>query len=229
MKFLGNFLRVLAAVLAIATVAAFFFPFADVALNGVQENMNGFECAWGTDLSAKLGEGMTTYKSGYYIGSLVLTVLTAAALVASLFSKKKGWNGTAIITGILNCILLVSFITKGATAYVDMGHVGGATVSHALGLTLAVAAGIASVVVCIAGVLVCDAVKCKASGELTILKKVLKFLREYKSELKKVVWPGPHSVVKNTLVVLAVCGVALVLIGLVDFGLSQLFEVCFGA
>jgi preprotein translocase subunit SecE len=229
MKFVGSFLRVLAAVFAIATLAAFFFPFVDVALSGVQENMNGFECTWGTDLTAAFGEGMTTYKSGYYIGSLVLTILTAAAMIAGLFSKKKGWNGTAIITGILNCILLVSFIAKGATAYVDMGHVTGATVTYALGLTLAVVAAIASTVMCVAGVLVTDAAECKESGKLTIIQKVLKFLREYKSELKKVVWPGPHSVVKNTLVVLGVCGVALLIIWLVDMGLFKLFELCFGA
>jgi preprotein translocase subunit SecE len=229
MKFVGNILRVLAAVLAIAVLAAFFFPFVDVALSSAKENMNGFECTFGSDLSATLGDGMTTYKSGYYLGSLVLTILTAAATVVAFFSKKKGWYGTAIVTGIINCILLVSFISKGATAYVDMGHVTGATVTYALGLTLAVVAAIASTVMCVAGVLVTDAAECKESGKLTIIQKVLKFLREYKSELKKVVWPGPRSVVKNTLVVLGVCGVALLIIWLVDMGLFKLFELCFGA
>jgi preprotein translocase subunit SecE len=110
-----------------------------------------------------------------------------------------------------------------------MGHVTGATVTYALGLTLAVVAAIASTVMCVAGVLVTDAAECKENGKLTIIQKVLKFLREYKSELKKVVWPGPRSVVKNTLVVLGVCGVALLIIWLVDMGLFKLFELCFGA
>ena len=34
--------------------------------------------------------------------------------------------------------------------------------------------------------------------------KVCKFFRELKSELKKVVWPTPKQVAKNTLIVLAV-------------------------
>ncbi|MBQ6818333.1 MAG: preprotein translocase subunit SecE [Clostridia bacterium] len=80
---------------------------------------------------------------------------------------------------------------------------------------------------CIVAILVKDAVACKESGELTIPKKLVKFLREYKSELKKVVWPGPRSVIKNTLVVLAVCAAALLLIWLVDLGLGELFDLCF--
>ncbi len=40
--------------------------------------------------------------------------------------------------------------------------------------------------------------------------KVCKFFRELKSELKKVVWPTPKQVAKNTLIVV----VAVVIIGL---------------
>ena len=39
--------------------------------------------------------------------------------------------------------------------------------------------------------------------------KVCKFFRELKSELKKVVWPTPKQVVKNTLIVV----VAVIIIG----------------
>ncbi len=227
MKIFSNFVRVLAALLAVATLAAFFFPFVTVTLGDATTTVNGLQCAFGADLSKALGENMNTFKGGYYVGSLILTVLTAAAMVAGLFSKKKGWDGTAIIMGIINVILLVSFMTKQPSAYVDMGRVVGATLAYTTFFTIAVAAGIAAVVVCIAGVLLKDAVACKATGNLTIPKRVLKFLREYKSELKKVVWPGPRSVVKNTVVVLGFCGVALLLIWLVDMGLGKLFQLCF--
>ncbi len=227
MKFVSNFLRVLAVVLAVATLAAFFFPFVEVVVGDKTATINGLQCAFGADLTKALGENMTTYKGGYYVGSLILTVLTAAAMVAGLFSKKKGWDGTAIITGIINCIMLISFIAKQPSAYVDMGHVMGATLAYTTVFTLAVAGGIASVVMCIVGVLAKDAVECKETGNLTIPKRVLKFLREYKSELKKVVWPGPRGVVKNTVVVLGFCGIALLLIWLVDMGLGKLFELCF--
>ena len=45
-----------------------------------------------------------------------------------------------------------------------------------------------------------------------------KFLRDCKSEIKKIVWPGPKSVFKNTGVVL----VTIAVIGLFIFGLDTL-------
>lgn len=229
MKFVSNFLRVLAVVLAVATFVAFCLPMVEVTLAGAKASLNGLQCAFGGDLSEELGSGMTTFKGGYFFGALVLTVLTAVTMIAGLFSKKKGWNGTALVTGILAAILMVVFIANRPEAYVDLGRVTGATLSYTLFMILGVIASVATVVVSTAGVLAKDAVECRETGKLTIPKRIVKFLREYKSELKKVVWPGPRSVVKNTLVVLGFCGVALLLIWLVDLGLGKLFELCFGA
>ncbi len=228
MKFVSNFLRVLAALLAVATVAAFFFPFVNVAVTGAQASMNGLECAFGADLTEELGSGMTTYKGGWFLILAILVVLTAVCWIASLFSKKKGLGGAAVVTGLLSSILLIVLIASPEGTYVDMGHVAGATLTYALGMMLAVIGGIATFVMCIVAILAKDAVECKETGDLTIPRKVLKFFREYKSELKKVVWPGPRSVVKNTLVVLGVCAFVLLLIWLVDMGLGELFKLCFG-
>ncbi len=227
MKIVSIFLRVLAVVLAVGTLVAFFFPFVQATLSGASADINGLECALGADLSKEFGPEMASFKGSYFIASLILTALAAVTMIAGLVSKKKGWNGVAIVLGILNSILLISFIANQPSAYVDMGRVFGATLTYTAIFTAAVIGGIASVVVCIAGVLVKDAVECKETGRLPILKRVVKFLREYKSELKKVVWPGPRSVVKNTLVVLGFCGIALLLIWLVDLGLRELFELCF--
>ncbi|QAT49214.1 preprotein translocase subunit SecE [Caproiciproducens sp. NJN-50] len=49
-------------------------------------------------------------------------------------------------------------------------------------------------------------------------KSVSKFFRETKSEAKKMVWPTPRSVFKNTGVVLA----TIIVIGLFVFGLDTL-------
>jgi len=227
MKVVSNVLRVLAVVLAIGTLVAFFFPFVEATLADKTATINGLECALGADLSAEFGAEMASFKGGYFLGSLILTALVAITMIAGLVSKKKGWNGMAIILGILNIILLVSFITSEPASYVDMGRVFGATLVYTDMFIVAVAGGIASVVVCAGGVLAKDAVECKETGRLPLLKRVVKFLREYKSELKKVVWPGPRGVVKNTLVVLGFCGLALLLIWLVDLGLRELFELCF--
>lgn len=47
-------------------------------------------------------------------------------------------------------------------------------------------------------------------------KKFLSFFKEMKSELKKVVWPSPKQLMKNTLVVLVVVVLSAVFIGAVD-------------
>ena len=49
-------------------------------------------------------------------------------------------------------------------------------------------------------------------------KNISKFFRETKSEVKKMVWPTPQSVFKNTGVVLA----TIILVGLFVFGLDTL-------
>ncbi|MVB11290.1 Protein translocase subunit SecE [Caprobacter fermentans] len=49
-------------------------------------------------------------------------------------------------------------------------------------------------------------------------KSISKFFRETKSEAKKMVWPTPRSVFKNTGVVLA----TIIVIGLFVFGLDTL-------
>lgn len=47
------------------------------------------------------------------------------------------------------------------------------------------------------------------------------WFREMKSELKKVVWPTPKQVYKNTCVVLVVCAIVAVIIGIMDWVLNS--------
>ena len=51
--------------------------------------------------------------------------------------------------------------------------------------------------------------------------KVSKYFRELRSELKKVVWPTPKQVVKNTLIVLACVLIIGVFIWIFDFVASR--------
>jgi len=46
---------------------------------------------------------------------------------------------------------------------------------------------------------------------------ICRYFRELRSELKKVVWPTPKQVIKNTLIVLAAVVVVGLFIGLFDF------------
>ena len=50
--------------------------------------------------------------------------------------------------------------------------------------------------------------------------RLIKYFKEVKSEMKKVVWPSKKQVIKNTLIVIA----AVVLIGVVIWALDLLFS-----
>ena len=74
--------------------------------------------------------------------------------------------------------------------------------------------------------LVADSVAvAESKGQLLpIPKRVVKFLRDYKGEITKIVWPGPKAVVKNTLIVLGMCLVFGLFVWLIDWGLGSLIE-----
>ncbi len=55
-----------------------------------------------------------------------------------------------------------------------------------------------------------------------IFRKIGKFFRDTKAEFTKIVWPTFPSVVRNTLVTLALCLILGLLIFAVDTGLSKL-------
>ena len=59
----------------------------------------------------------------------------------------------------------------------------------------------------------------KENGFVRFTKKVGKFVRDCKGEIKKIVWPAPKAVFKNTGVVLAVA----ILLGLFIFLLDTVF------
>ena len=50
--------------------------------------------------------------------------------------------------------------------------------------------------------------------------KIVRFFKEIKSEIKKVTWPTRKQAVNNTAIVIAVVAI----VGLIIFGLDQLFQ-----
>ena len=62
----------------------------------------------------------------------------------------------------------------------------------------------------------------------TIFRRVIQFFRDYKSEVKKIVWPGLKDVVKNTVIVLIMCLLLGIIIWGVDIGLGYLLDFILG-
>lgn len=61
-----------------------------------------------------------------------------------------------------------------------------------------------------------------------IWKRIKKFFKDEKGECKKVVWPSAGTVVKSSLVVLAVVAVTTVVIFGIDQGLSAILQLLVG-
>lgn len=64
-----------------------------------------------------------------------------------------------------------------------------------------------------------EAVK-KSDGKLPFLKRVAKWFRDMKSELKKVIWPTPKQTAKNTGISLAMMAASAVVL----YGFDQLAQ-----
>jgi preprotein translocase subunit SecE len=73
--------------------------------------------------------------------------------------------------------------------------------------------------------------KNESTGSKTPAKKKVKgsnrfirWFREMRSELKKVVWPTPKQIVNNTFVALTVMTVAAIVIWAIDYAGNQIFQ-----
>jgi preprotein translocase subunit SecE len=61
-----------------------------------------------------------------------------------------------------------------------------------------------------------------------IFANVKQFLKEAKTELKKVTWPTPKQTVASTSVVIIVVVIIAVFLGVVDFGLNKIIRLALG-
>jgi preprotein translocase subunit SecE len=59
------------------------------------------------------------------------------------------------------------------------------------------------------------------------MKKIFKYLKESRNELKKVVWPNREEVVVSTKVVLISTAIFAIVLGLIDFILVQGLDLLF--
>lgn len=59
-------------------------------------------------------------------------------------------------------------------------------------------------------------------------RRISKFFKEIRAELKKVIWPTRQQLVNYTLVVFAACLFVGIVVWLADFGLGFLYRVIFG-
>jgi preprotein translocase subunit SecE len=62
----------------------------------------------------------------------------------------------------------------------------------------------------------------KQQADVGLLQKITGFLREFKTEMKKVTWPGRKETLSSTAVVIVTVLVIVLFLGLVDYALGRI-------
>lgn len=221
MKALKTIFSVSTIVFAVAALVLFFTNFGKIVFTDGSVIRTGTEFAFGAEYkNAEVG------KSADILFCLILTAFSV--LFSALSFKFKGTRWATIgFSGIAAVYMLVvalsnaaNFLdTQGLSGVVSVAYVGNTPLFIAIALFATFASAIAYL-------LIADAIAvAQSKGQsLTIPKRVVKFLRDYKGEVKKIVWPGPRAVVKNTVIVLIMCLVIGAFVWLVDLGLGKLLD-----
>lgn len=220
MKVTNKISQIIAIVLAVSALVLFFFPFVSFNVGETAHKLTGAQLAFSDTI-----DSLKLHKSAHITFCAILTVLTVA-FASATFAKSKKIKyvapALALVDGVYMLVISLSkpgrfvdtrpFVGVSGTAYTSM------VLTVAVLLLAAFAFGVAHL-------LIDDKLACAADKDkLTIPKRVVRFVRDYKSEVKKIVWPGMNEVVKNTIIVLIICCIVGLFIWAVDYGLGSLVE-----
>ena len=229
MKAINKICRFSAIIFGLASVVLFFTKFATIFVNKIAVPVVGAQLAFGSEVEVTTGYVFPMHKSAHIFACFVLAVAAAAASFFAMKYKKGRYTASAVGLGATIYMLVVAL--SHPTNMIDKRPLPNVTaIEYSMFVWLIVAALFLFTVASIAHLLIDDYLEVKAAddGRLTIPKRVVRFFRDYKSETKKIVWPGPKDVVKSTLVVIVMCLLVGVLIWAVDFGLGKLLDVVLG-
>lgn len=230
MKALSTFLKVLTFALAAAASAMFLFEFVSL---GDYYNLTGLEISFHSKQLLN-GDTITTYRSSWFLFAFILSVITLICSVLNFnFKKKDKISSSKYSTaffGLATAVAMTVLFTAGSIqTYLDirpLENISNSIITKEIFFLLAFILSIASFVSSFATMIVMDKVEVmKSNGaRLTVIRRIKRFFKDYKSEIKKIVWPSRKTVTKNVLVVLAVCIFVGAFIWVLDFGLANIVE-----
>ncbi len=225
MKLLKNSTRILTIVFSLAALVLFFLSFATIVSSNGTAELVGTQLAFG----GKITVNDVTYEMAKSSDVLLCFILTAISVITSAlaFTKAKAARWYHIVATLISAVYMLVMALSKATKFVDTRPLTGVTeVTYSSFVILIPIALFLAVIANAVFILADNYLEVSASSEkkLTIVQKVVKFLKDNKGEIKKIVWPGPRSVVKNTIVVLIICAIIGAFIWLLDFGLSSLLD-----
>lgn len=229
MKTVNKICQIAAIVFGLGSLVLFFTTFATIVSGENNVDLVGAQLAFGGKVTVA-GTDYTMAKSSDIIFCFLLTVLS---LVFSIFSfKSKKLRYVAPGVAIIDAVYMLVIALSSPYDFVDtrpLPEVNGVTYSSFV-LFAAIALFVFTAFA-VAYLLIDDYLEVAASKseKLTIPKRIVRFFRDYKSEVKKIVWLGWRDVLKNTVIVLIMCLLIGVFIWLVDFGLGKLLTLILGA
>ena len=230
MKALNKICQILTIILGLASLVLFFTDFVSIVTDGATEKLVGAQLAFGSKFKTAAGVEYDMAKSSHILFCFITTAISAVLGIFTFKSKKVRYAAPAF--GAVSGIYMLVIALSRATQFVDRRPIQNITeVSYAPFVLITAIALLAFTLVSLAYLLIDDYIEVKASNgeKLTIFKRIVRFFRDYKSEVKKIVWPSFKEVLRNTVIVLIMCAIIGVIIWLVDFGLGQLLELILGA
>jgi preprotein translocase subunit SecE len=225
MKALNKISQIAAVVFGLGAIVMFFLPFVDVFSKGeLAGSYIAAQWAFGSKVEF-LGESVKLAMSAKILFTFILTAFAAVLSIVGLFVNKKGIRYTVSAVSLFTAIYTLVCVLGKITRFVDVRPIDPVSSVHYTWFAIImVVAMFVFAAFAITNLFVDDYIEAKANGGKTIAQRVVHFFRDYKSEVKKIVWPGLNEVIRNTIIVLIMCAVVGVLIWLVDFGLGNLIE-----
>ncbi len=225
MKALNRVSQILSIAFGAVALFLFFTPFATITASGGDYTFVGAQLAFGANVEA-LGENLAKSADLWFCFFLTL----AAILFGALTFKFKGMRYAAPVVAVIDAVYMLVIALSNPWLYVDTRPLANpVNVVYGLSVVLVAIAMFGCFVFGLAHLLIDDYIFVSQNkGKLSIPQRIVHFVRDYKSEIKKIVWPGLHEVVKNTLVVLIISVIIGAFIWLLDFGLGQLVSLIIG-
>ena len=232
MKTVNRICQILSIILALVSVVLFFTDFAVAKTAAGDVTLVGTELAFGSKIDVA-GQEQDMARSSQILFCFLLTTL---GLVLSVFSyKSKKVRFATPVVGLGAGIYMLVMALGKPTNFIDvrpldkLGVVPTADLSYASSVLLVAIALLAFAVMSIVYLLVDDYIEVVESkgAKRTIFARVIAFFKDYKSEIKKIVWPGGREVAKNTSIVIVICLIIGAFIWLLDWGLVKLIELIF--
>lgn len=228
MKLVNKICQILAIVACVVALAFFIFPDFATIVSSENTALSGLQLAFGGTVDFA-DSTIDMAKSADILFCVILTAL--GVLFSALTFKSKGMRYASPAVSVVAAVYMLVITLSSPYKFVDprpLKYANITDITYHVSVIVITVALFACVAFGVAHLLLADKLEVAGTKKLTIPKRIVAFFRDYKSEVKKIVWPGFKSVLKNTVIVLILCAIIGVFIWLLDLGLLELVGLILG-